>query len=114
MGRGGYRFRQVALLVYAKWGPCCWVCLHRVVGGVAAGGQCDHVVPACEDPSKRFSVDNLRPIHGGTNRCMECDAKQGVACNQLKGARSLEYTRRKLKELYGWTPPAPRNPGRPW
>ncbi len=117
MGRGGYRFKKVARLVYATWGPRCWLCEHVIVGGVDAGGQVDHVEPACEEPALRYSVENLRPAHGSTNRCMECDPSKGLACNQSRGSRSLKYMRRKLQNSYGYKPkpePPPSNPGRPW
>lgn len=72
MGRGGYRWREVRKLVYATYPPVCWICDHPIPGGLAGGGEVDHIIAACERPDLIFSIENLRPIHGGRSRCPEC------------------------------------------
>jgi hypothetical protein len=115
MGRGGYRWKRLCRLVYATYGPICHLCEHPVMGGVDKGGQVDHIIAVCERPDLRFVLENLRPVHGTTNRCGDC----GHACNQVRAARPLEYARLKVRTpVPGFTPPvstAPeRRPGRVW
>lgn len=99
--------------MYATFGPMCHLCEHPVVGGVDNGGQVDHLVAVCEWPAGYFVLENLRPVHGSTNRCGEC----GNACNQTRQARPIAYARRKVREPRpGYTPKTepPRQPGRVW
>jgi len=112
MGRGGYRWKQLCRAVYATYGPVCWICEHPIPGGVD-GGQVDHVIAVCERPDLAYVLDNLRPIHGGKQRCPSC----GHRCNQVRQARPVDYARRKVQTpVPGFTPgpaaPDRRRPGR--
>jgi hypothetical protein len=112
MGAGGFRWKHLCRLVYETYGPVCWICDHPIPGGVD-GGQVDHVIAVCERPDLKFVLENLRPIHGGRQRCPEC----GHRCNQVRQARPVEYARRKVKTPVPGFHPAPvqpSSPGRDW
>lgn len=76
MGRGGHRWKKLCEMVYAEYGPVCWLCSHSIPGGLLTG-QVDHVLPYCSHPELQFKLENLRPVHGGKHRCPQC----GHRCN---------------------------------
>jgi hypothetical protein len=114
MGRGGFRWAKLSQLVYATYGPVCNICFHGIPGGLRTG-QVDHLIPFCDQPELQFELTNLRPVHGHPHRCPVC----GHKCNQVRGARSLEYARRKVSTPVPGFPGSPleekhRESGREW
>jgi hypothetical protein len=78
-------------------------------------GQVDHVIAVCERPDLMFELTNLRPVHGGRHPCPVC----GHKCNQVRGARPLDYARRKVATPVPGFPgsplqPKPQEAGREW
>jgi 5-methylcytosine-specific restriction endonuclease McrA len=76
--------RELRLFVLARDNFCCWIC------GCPGALQCDHVVPATDDPRRRYDASNLRAVHGAgrrNNPCPQCSPAMGrpAYCNGLRG-----------------------------
>ena len=93
--------------VIAYYHGVCHLCNHN--GAL----QIDHVIPFAE--TQDDSIGNLRPVHGvagkQNNRCPVC----GLACNNIRGALSVEAAKRKIAKRQGnVTPAKPVDNGREW
>ena len=98
--------RKVANVIAAHKGIC-HLCGHP--GSL----QIDHVIPFAE--TQDDSLANLRPVHGTAgkqkNPCPVC----GLNCNNIRGALSVEASKRKIAARQGKpVKQPPRDSGRGW
>lgn len=71
----------------------------------------DHIESRAEAPDiDFFDHRNLGAVHSWPAACVQCSdlAGQEIFCNQIKSARSLKAARRRILDLTGRDPMAPR------
>lgn len=93
----GSVWKRIVANVISHYNGICHLCGHP--GSL----QADHIVQYAEGGDD--SISNLRPVHGvantQNNRCPTC----GLACNNIRGALSVEAGKRKIARRQGTVKP---------